>query len=132
MPTASQDEANHLHTRLEFDDKTSACIIHFAEDMCDAEAHDVLDMLQNNARVKKSNKFIALIPDNFTACEDFRIQIHRLIVSQKRQDPDFKLAVVTELHQVIGYERFAKLVMQMVDREQIFERVEDALAWLSS
>ncbi|MEX2685084.1 MAG: hypothetical protein Q6373_026155 [Candidatus Sigynarchaeota archaeon] len=120
-----------MHTRIEFNDNVDACIIHLAENMCDEETRDALHELQANARVKKCDKFIAMIPDKFTACEDFRLQIHRLIVSMRKQNPKFRLAVVTKLHKVIGYERFAKLVTQMVDREQIFENIGDAIAWIS-
>ncbi len=120
-----------MQTRLEFNDKINACIIHFAEDMCGEETRDAMGELQANVRVKKCNKFIALIPEKFTACEDFRLQIHRLIVSMRKQNPKFKIAVVTTLHQVIGYERFAKLVTQMVEREQIFDTLEKAVEWIS-
>ncbi len=120
-----------MQTRFEFDDKINACIIHFAENMCDAETHEALNELKNNTKARKCDKFIALIPEKFSACEEFRLQIHRNIVALRKQNPKFKVAVVTTLHQVIGYERFAKLVTQMVDREQIFDKFENAIAWIS-
>jgi hypothetical protein len=120
-----------LQTRLDFNDKIKACIIHFAEDMCDAETREALDELKANTKVIKCDKFIAVIPERFTACEDFRIQIHRYIVTLRKQNPRFKIAIVTTLLKVIGYERFAKLVTQMVDREQIFDTMDKATSWLS-
>jgi len=118
-------------TRLEFNNKINTCIIHLAENMCEEETTNALDALQHDANVKSCDHFIALIPDKFTACEEFRLQIHRLIVSERKRNPKFKIAEVTRLHQVIGYERFAKLVTQMVGREEIFEKMEDAISWLS-
>ena len=112
-----------MQTRFEFDDKLNACFIHFAGNMCDVETREALDELKSNVKAKKCDKFIALIPEKFSACEDFRLRIHRYIVALRKQNPKFKIAIVTTLHQVIGYERFAKLVTQMVEREQIFDTV---------
>ena len=66
-----------MQTRLEFNDKIKTCIIHFAENMCDEETHDALAELKANAKVKRCEKFIAVIPKNFDWCEDFRVEIHR-------------------------------------------------------
>ena len=121
-----------MQTRLEFNDKLKACIIHFAEDMCDAETRDALNELKSNAKVRKYDKFIAVIPAKFDSCEDFRIQIHRYIVTMRKQNPKFKIAVVTTLLKVIGYEQFATFVTQMVDRQQIFDSIDKAMAWISS
>jgi hypothetical protein len=120
-----------MQTRFEFNDKINACIVYFAEDMCDAETHETLDGLKTNAKIKKCDKFIAVIPDKFTACEDFRIQIHRYILSLRKQRPKIKLAVVTTLLGVIGYERFAKTVLKMVDQEQIFDTLDKAISWIA-
>jgi hypothetical protein len=120
-----------LQTRLEFNDKIKACIINFVEDMCDAETHDVLDELKVNTKVSKCDKFIAVIPEKFNACEDFRIGVHRLIVQMRKQNPKFKIAIVTKLLAVIGYERFAKLVTKMVGKEEIFDTMDKAITWLT-
>ena len=120
-----------MQTRLEFNDKIKACIIHFAEDMCDAETRAALDELKNNTKVRKCDKFIAVIPKKFDSCEDFRVQVHRYIVTMRKQNPKFKIAVVTTLLKVIGYEQFATFVTQMVDREQIFDNIDKAISWIS-
>ncbi len=120
-----------MQTRFEFNDKIKACIIHFAEDMCDAETHDALDELKTNTKLRKYDNFIAVIPEKFNSCEDFRVEVHRYILAMRKQNPKFKLAVVTTLLKVIGYEQFAKFVMQMVDRQQVFNTLEKAIAWLS-
>ncbi|NMC06102.1 MAG: hypothetical protein GYA24_12875 [Candidatus Lokiarchaeota archaeon] len=119
-------------TRIEFNDKIKACIIHFAENMCDSETRDVLNALKESKQIARYDKFIAVIPDQFTACEAFRLEVHRLIVLMRKQNPRFKIAVVTKLLTVIGYERFAKLVTQMVEKQEIFDTMDKAIAWIEN
>nr|MDO8112381.1 hypothetical protein [Candidatus Sigynarchaeota archaeon] len=60
------------------------------------------------------------------------MKIHRYIVAMRKRNPKFKIAVVTNNNDtVIGYERFAKIVTQMVDKEQIFDSMEKAVAWIT-
>ncbi len=120
-----------MQTRLEFNDKIQTCIIYFAEDMCDAETRDALAELKKFAKTKRCDKFIAVIPKKFDSCEDFRMQVHRYIVAMRKQNPKFKIAVVTTLLKVIGYEQFATFVTQMVDRQQIFDNIDKAITWIS-
>jgi hypothetical protein len=119
-----------VQTKFEFNDAINACIIRFGENMCDEETTEALGELKTNARVQRCDKFIAVIPETFSACEEFRLQIHRYIVTLRKQNPKFRIAVVTKLLKVIGYERFAKLVTQMVEKEQIFDTMEKAIKWM--
>jgi len=121
-----------MDTSFEFDEKIHACIVHFASNMCQEESNDLLDDLKNNDKIKAYSNFIVIIPEDFQACEDFRLKIHRYIVAMRKRNPKFKIAVVTNNNDtVIGYERFAKIVTQMVDKEQIFDSMEKAVAWIT-
>ena len=119
-----------METSFDFDEKLGTCIVHFSANMCQEESNALLNDLKKNVKVQGYSKFIVVIPESFTACEDFRIQIHRYIVTMRKKNPKFRIAIVTTLLRVIGYEQFAKTVIQMVDKEQIFDTMDKAIAWL--
>lgn len=119
-----------METRFECNNEVNTCIIYFAEDMCEEESTAILSMLENDENIQGYDKYIVIIPETFEACEDFRIQIHRYILAQRKSNPNFRIAIVTTLLRVISYERFAKTVIGMIDREQIFDNLDEAIKWI--
>jgi len=119
-----------VEPRFECDDEINTCVIYFGNDMCEEESTIVLSALAND--YQGYDKFIVVIPDPFEVCESFRIQIHRYILAKRKTDPSFRIAVVTTLLKVIGYERFAKTVIGMIEREQIFDTLDEAIEWIKN
>jgi len=121
-----------METRFEFSEDGNVCVIYLANDMCEEESSAVLNYTEGDEMIRGCNKYIVVVPEPFGACEDFRIQIHRLIRSNRKSNPNFRIAIVTTLLNVIGYEQFAKTVIGMVEREQIFDTLDEAIEWLKN
>ena len=98
--------------------------------MTDEESDELLAYLKDSPKLNDLDKFIIDIPKPFIATEKFRINSHRFLHEVSKNNPDLKVAVVTTLMGVKGYEQFAKFVIGMVEKEQIFENLDDAKKWL--
>ena len=123
-----------METQFQLDADRETCIITLPENVSGEEDEELMNYLQEiefQETYGYVHKFIAIVPTPFRAGESFRINIHRYILNAHQQHPEFVFAVVTTLMNVVGYERFAKEVMQMVNEEQIFETIEDAQAWIA-
>lgn len=121
-----------METRFDFEEETNTCIIYLAADMCEEESDVMLDTMKTDEKIQDYDKFIVVIPESFIACEEFRIKIHRIILARRKSNPRFRMAIVTTLLNVIGYEEFARTVIGMVNREQIFETLDEAVEWIQN
>ncbi len=120
-----------VNSEVEIDRGKRICKILLARDMCETEAEGLIAHLKGNKDLAGISKFIIVVPsDAFQACEAFRINMHQLVLQASKSRPAFRLAVVTTFMKVVGYERVAKLVLQLVDKEQIFQTLDDAMAWI--
>jgi hypothetical protein len=120
-----------MKTKVELKKDDGVCLIFFDKNMDDAETTAFLEEF-GNMDTEGIDKFIGIVPDEFSASERFRKQLHRKILDESKSNPSFRVAVVTKLLQVVGYERFAKFVTKMLDKEQVFQNLDDALDWIKS
>jgi hypothetical protein len=124
-----------VETQFQLDEEKETCIVTLPGNVDEQEDAELLDYLQEidfQEMYGNLHKFIAVVPDPFLSCESFRINIHRYLLNAHQQHPEFVFAVVTTLMNIVGYEQFAKTVIQMVKEEQIFETLEDAQAWIDA
>ncbi|MHA1714045.1 MAG: hypothetical protein ACTSXP_00235 [Promethearchaeota archaeon] len=120
-----------MKSKIEIDEINNICIINLANRMNEEETDALFNYLDNEPKLKTFYKFICVIPEDFLLLEYFRKKAINYIREENKKSLQLKIAVVTKLMNVKGYESVARFVTNMISKEKIFESIQKAKEWLS-
>ncbi|MHA1794448.1 MAG: hypothetical protein ACTSVI_17565 [Promethearchaeota archaeon] len=120
-----------MRSKIEPDDSINVNIIYLDKDMDDEETDVLFKKLDELDKIVNKNLIISF-PEKFTLKEHFRKTLNDYLRKKSHENENFKVAIVTTLMNVKGYETFAKWMNGLVERQSIFENMANAREWISS
>ncbi|MHA1697394.1 MAG: hypothetical protein ACTSWN_00985, partial [Promethearchaeota archaeon] len=107
-----------MKSKIEIDEINNICIINLANRMNEEETDALFNYLDNEPKLKTFYKFICVIPEDFLLLEYFRKKAINYIREENKKSLQLKIAVVTKLMNVKGYESVARFVTNMISKEK--------------